>query len=72
MLWEWVTGKRLFVADSVAKTIEAVRSRYVEPPSILQSAVPPGWTRSRCAFSAAIPAAATRRPTSWSLRWMRC
>ena len=42
MLWEGLTGTRLFGADSPAKTIEAVRTRYVEPPSILQSTVPPG------------------------------
>lgn len=42
MLWECLTGTRLFAADSPAKTVEAVRTRYVEPPSILQSTVPPG------------------------------
>lgn len=42
MLWECLTGKRLFGADSTTKTIDAVRSRYVEPPSVLRPSVPPG------------------------------
>jgi len=40
-LWECLTGARLFDAASDAATIDAVRSRPVEPPSALRPDVPP-------------------------------
>jgi len=40
-LWECLTGTRLFDAATDAATIDAVRSRSVEPPSALRSDVPP-------------------------------
>ncbi len=39
-LWECLTGARLFDASSDATTIDAVRSRKVEPPSSLRPEVP--------------------------------
>jgi len=40
-LWECLTGARLFDADSDAATIDAVRSRRIDPPSALRPDVPP-------------------------------
>jgi serine/threonine-protein kinase len=40
-LWECLTGARLFDAATDAATIDAVRSRPVEPPSALRPEVPP-------------------------------
>ena len=42
LLWECLTGRRLFGADSPAKTIEAIRTRYIEPPSVFRPDIPPG------------------------------
>jgi len=39
-LWECLTGARLFDASSDATTIDAVRSRKVEPPSSLRPEIP--------------------------------
>src|SRR5947207_12273033 len=39
-LWECLTGARLFDGDSDAATIDAVRSRRIEPPSALRPDVP--------------------------------
>src|SRR6188508_746894 len=39
-LWECLTGARLFDAGSDATTIDAVRSRKVEPPSSLRPEIP--------------------------------
>jgi serine/threonine-protein kinase len=36
VLWECLTGQQLFGAETIAKSKEAVRSRYIEPPSVLQ------------------------------------
>ena len=40
-LWESLTGARLFDASTDAATIDAVRSRSVEAPSVLRPDVPP-------------------------------
>ena len=40
VLWECLTGARLFDASTDAKTIDAVRSRRVEPPSVLRPEIP--------------------------------
>jgi serine/threonine protein kinase len=40
VLWECLTGRRLFGADTAIKTMDAVRSRYVEPPSVFRAEVP--------------------------------
>ncbi len=40
-LWESLTGARLFDASTDAATIDAVRSRSIEAPSVLRSDVPP-------------------------------
>jgi serine/threonine protein kinase len=40
VLWESLTGARLFESGSDAATIDAVRSRRMEPPSALRSDVP--------------------------------
>jgi serine/threonine protein kinase len=40
VLWELLTGTPLFDAGSDAKTIDAVRSRRVEPPSALRPEIP--------------------------------
>ena len=40
-LWECLTGARLFDASTDATTIDAVRSRPIEPPSTLRPEVPP-------------------------------
>ncbi|MES1171732.1 MAG: serine/threonine-protein kinase [Bacteroidota bacterium] len=42
VLWECLTGRALFHADSAAKVQDAVRSRYVEPPSVFNPEVVPG------------------------------
>lgn len=42
VLWECVTGRQLFAADGPTKTTEAVRSRYIEPPSVFRPDAPPG------------------------------
>jgi serine/threonine-protein kinase len=39
-LWECLTGARLFDASSDAATIDAVRSRAIEPPSALRPEIP--------------------------------
>ena len=39
-LWECLTGARLFDASTDATTIDAVRSRKVEPPSTLRPDIP--------------------------------
>jgi serine/threonine-protein kinase len=41
VLWECLTGARLFEGGSDAATIDAVRSRPVEPPSALRPEIPP-------------------------------
>ena len=40
VLWECLTGARLFDASTDAETIDAVRSRRVDPPSALRAEVP--------------------------------
>ena len=40
-LWECLTGARLFDGPNDAATIDAVRSRPIEPPSALRPEVPP-------------------------------
>jgi|GEM_PF-1183901 len=40
IFWECLTGRQLFAADTITKTKDAVRSRYVEPPSVLRPEVP--------------------------------
>jgi serine/threonine-protein kinase len=40
-LWECLTGTRLFDASSEVAAIDAVRTRRVEPPSVLRGDVPP-------------------------------
>jgi serine/threonine protein kinase len=40
-LWECLTGARLFDASTDVATIDAVRSRRIEPPSALRADVPP-------------------------------
>ena len=40
-LWECLTGARLFDASNDAATIDAVRSRAIEPPSALRPEIPP-------------------------------
>jgi len=42
VLWECLTGRRLFGADTQAKTAEAIRTRYIEPPSVFRQDIPPG------------------------------
>lgn len=42
VLWECLTGRPLFHAETATKARDAARSRYVEPPSVLNAAVPPG------------------------------
>jgi len=39
-LWECLTGARLFDASTDAATIDAVRSRPIEPPSALRAEIP--------------------------------
>lgn len=41
ILWECLTGRRLFGADTQAKTSEAIRTRYIEPPSVFRQDIPP-------------------------------
>jgi serine/threonine protein kinase len=41
VLWELLTGTPLFDGGSDAKTIDAVRSRRVEAPSVLRPEIPP-------------------------------
>jgi serine/threonine protein kinase len=41
VLWECLTGARLFDGSNDAQTIDAVRSRHVEPPSALRPEIPP-------------------------------
>jgi hypothetical protein len=41
LLWECLTGRRLFGADTQAKTAEAIRTRYIEPPSVFRQDIPP-------------------------------
>jgi serine/threonine-protein kinase len=41
LLWECLTGRRLFGADTQAKTTEAIRTRYIEPPSVFRQDIPP-------------------------------
>jgi serine/threonine protein kinase len=41
VLWECLTGRRLFLRDSDAATIDAVRGVEIEPPSALRKDVPP-------------------------------
>lgn len=43
VLWECLTGRQLFGAETVAKSKDAVRSRYVEPPSIVRPEVATGF-----------------------------
>ncbi|HLK89162.1 MAG TPA: serine/threonine-protein kinase [Polyangia bacterium] len=42
VLWESLTGSRLFEAHTDAETIDAVRSRHIDPPSALRPGVPGG------------------------------
>ena len=41
VLWECLTGRRLFLRDTDALTIDAVRGHQVEPPSVFRKDVPP-------------------------------
>jgi serine/threonine-protein kinase len=41
VLWECLTGTRLFDAGADAQTIDAVRSRPIQPPSALRPEIPP-------------------------------
>lgn len=41
VFWECLTGKRLFGADAPAKVSEAIRTRYIEPPSVFRPDIPP-------------------------------
>lgn len=41
VLWECLTGARLFDGSNDAQTIDAVRSRLVEPPSAIRPEIPP-------------------------------
>jgi serine/threonine protein kinase len=41
VLWECLTGRRLFLRDTDALTIDAVRGYEIEPPSALRKDVPP-------------------------------
>ncbi len=40
VLWECLTGRRLFLRDTDAATIDAVRGHEIEPPSALRKDVP--------------------------------
>jgi len=40
VLWECLTGRRLFLRDTDAQTIDAVRGYEIEPPSALRKGVP--------------------------------
>src|SRR6185503_3469320 len=40
VLWECLTGARLFDASTDATTIDAVRSRRIDPPSVLRPEIP--------------------------------
>jgi serine/threonine-protein kinase len=40
VLWECLTGRRLFLRDTDAATIDAVRDHEIEPPSALRKDVP--------------------------------
>jgi serine/threonine protein kinase len=40
VLWECLTGRRLFLRDTDAATIDAVRDNEIEPPSALRKDVP--------------------------------
>jgi len=42
VLWECLTGSRLFDGPNDVETIGAVRSRIIEPPSVLRPEVPQG------------------------------
>ena len=69
-LWECLTGARLFDASTDAATIDAVRSRPIEPPSALRPEVPPELDeitlRALAARSGpALPDARTTCPRSW-------
>ena len=70
-LWECLTGARLFDASTDAATIDAVRSRPIEPP---ERAAPrrsaASWTRSRCARWRAIPSGASRTRTTCPRSWI--
>jgi serine/threonine protein kinase len=55
-LWECLTGARLFDASSDVSTIDAVRSRKVEPPSSLRPEIP-------AALDAIVLRAVSRDPT---------
>ena len=41
VLWECLTGQRLFLRNNDALTIDAVRGEKIEPPSVLRKDVPP-------------------------------
>jgi serine/threonine-protein kinase len=40
VLWECLTGRRLFLRDTDAQTIDAVRGHEIEPPSALRKGIP--------------------------------
>ncbi len=40
VLWECLTGRRLFLRDTDAQTIDAVRGYEIEPPSALRKGIP--------------------------------
>jgi len=42
ILWECLTGKQLFAADSPERTMDAIRARYIEPPSVFRPEAPSG------------------------------
>ncbi|HEX2657699.1 MAG TPA: PEGA domain-containing protein, partial [Polyangia bacterium] len=42
VLWECLTGKSLFHAENAAKVKEAIRNRYIEPPSVFNQDVVSG------------------------------
>jgi serine/threonine-protein kinase len=42
VLWECLTGRPLFHGDSAAKVQEAIRARYIEPPSVFNPEVVSG------------------------------
>jgi serine/threonine-protein kinase len=65
VLWELVTGRRLFRRDSDVETLRAVTEGVVPPPRALRRDCPPGL--ERIIFAALAPSPSARTPTARAL-----